>query len=232
MGVQPVNAVPAGVPVYNPSGCALTPTPTPTKQGVTINPADLVGKVCGYVGIEVDNTASSATTVRFNQGLKDLDNGAKALIEALYGIPTTPEIWASENTAILFGTSKTGPVFPGNVFVPFLNNIYETTPYLYGTITFQRQGGTDAAFSTFKRAAIQVYSMNPAGNWSNTNYDLKPEMCSPCFNNGDDVVQWNSGGLPAGSLEGLSMIIPIGLKGQFEQCVIGTAVQRLFEPCA
>lgn len=228
-GQLPTSPVETAVPVYNPSSCALVPAPQATKDSYRINLKDLVTKVCGFMAVELDNSATNSVQVRWNLGLKDLDEGARELIQALFGIPTSPAVWASEST-ILFGTSKTGAIFEGNVFVPYLNNIFETEPTIFGNITFMNRGDA-TAFQNFKRNAFQVYELNPSGNWSTSNYDLKPDICSPCFNSNDEVVQWSSGGLPAGSTTGLSIIIPANLKGQFEFCVVGTGDQRLIEPC-
>lgn len=219
-----------GVPVYNPTPCAIAPTPIPTRQGTPLNFNNLVSNVCGTFAIDVLNNETNAVAVSWRIGFC-ADEGNADIVTSLYGFKATP-IQFSESTTFFDGTCEDGAVFANGGLTQYLNHCsFIGKATVAGTITAKRGGAsTDAAFAALKNACWAVRSLRVEGNFETDKYDVKPDICSPCFNGNDDVIIWR-GSFPLSESTGISINIPAGLDAEFEFCVIGTD-QRSVEPCA
>lgn len=215
------------VGVNNPSPCALVPNPIATKQGYDINPQNLVSDVCGYFGIDIDNSATNATKVVYVIG-GCVDEGDE-IASTLFALPAGT--LAVNSSTFLDGNCKTGAIFANSGLTARLNHCdFVGAPRVVGTITFMNEGDS-TAFASFKRNCWYIFAENVSGNFNLKSYDLKPEICSPCFNSNDEVVQW-IGTIPMSEATGGAIIIPKGLVGQFEFCVVSDASNRRFSDCA
>lgn len=227
-GQSTLDPTPAIVGVANPSPCALVPNPIATRQGYDINPQNLVSDVCGYFGIDVDNSATNATKVIYVLG-GCVDEGDE-IATTLFALPAGT--LAVNSATFKDGNCKTGAIFTNSGLTARLNHCdFVGAPRIVGTITFMDEGSSDASFASFKRACWYIFAENVSGNFNLKAYDLKPEICSPCFNSNDKVVQW-IGSIPVSEASGGAIAIPAGLVGQFEFCVVGDALNRRFTDCA
>lgn len=218
-----------GVPVYNPTPCSIAPTPIPTRQGTPLNFNNLVTSVCGYFAIDVDNSATNAVAVSWRLGFCANEVNAD-IVTSLYGFKALP-VPFTESATFLDGTCEEGAVNANGALTQYINEcIFVGGAVVGGTVTAKNSGSTGTSFDSFKNSCISVRSMRISGNFSLDKYDVKPDLCSPCFNSTDDVVIWR-GSFPFSESTGIAINIPAGLAAEFEFCVIGID-QRQVEPCA
>jgi len=230
---QGVNPVESGAPVYvanaNPVG-SVAVQPLPTAPTTAIDLTNMVQGACGIMALDIDNTSTvgGSTAKLLVFGLNAVD-GADVVVKGVNGI-TSPLTIASSSASILVAPSKNAGAFTGQQFMTWLNEQFCCQNILFGNIATTDLGST-AGFSAFRKGPINVFSDNIGGNFANSNYSLKPDLCNPCFNSSDDIGLWE-GKFPSSANCGFTLVVPFGVKAQLEFQVIATAKTSDFAACA
>lgn len=226
-----VGAINPLTPVVNASlTCPVSTTIEATPNGIGIDPANLVGKQCGFIKQCVNNSGTNSVDVVIPFGMC-----MTAGMHALWGNLTPAGVYAVDSAGFLSCNSFYSTPQPFAAGIQLQNELTCTTSLLVGDITFRRAGAinetTDAAFNTLASSDLRGVGVNIGSNFDICTRDIPVNVCPPCPDSSNNVIAWQTGGYPLSNRTGLFLQFPAGLRGEFNICVISVAGVNEFTAC-
>lgn len=214
--------------VSNPNYCQMTPTPSPTKSTIPIDPNNLIQNACGYFEMDVDNSNTAATSVIWGFG-GGIVAGNGTQNKALYEYPNLA--FAVDTEVFKDGYTEQTTTYASAASSNYLNGfVFGYIPMIIADVTFQSTG-TTASYNTLSKTPWIGQSLQPWGNFYQAKLPFAPDICNPCFNSDNSTIHW---GFTAGisATTPLTISIPAGAAGTFRFCVKGYASTPNFTDCA
>jgi len=222
------NVAPVVIAQSNPIA-PLTPEVRATNPTVNISPEAMVGNVCGMFALDIVTEDVGDTLLVLGQGDTAGGPGQEAVLRQLFGLSSLP--FASNTPGVTVTPARAGIPLPAGDFLAWFNEYLCCNNMIVGNIAVTDTGSVDpAGFARFRKSALRISSVSPSGNFSQSNYALKPDLCNPCFNASDDIGLWETKA-PLSDTTGISIVLPPNLSIQLEFEVVGTANTGAFASC-
>ncbi len=238
-----LNAQAGGLPIpqnqqpltYVQSGggsCGMIPgNPVATRQGVQLDPKNIVNASCGYVEFCLTN-ASLVTNFQVPFGLGYAGDAAVD-----YGnlAPFANNVIAV-NTPLVTSCDAFYPVALANAAaVQAFNRLIFGGGITVSLVTVTVITGGAAATQFLRTSEINQSSIDPTANFAEENVVTAADPCSPCFTTDSQVINFQVNAV-ASQQTGFFVPLPLGIvdvpsRVKLRLCISANANNLLFTPC-